>query len=98
MRLEDAHDLARGIGDLGRPRYEALPDHALFDGSAQVEDFLEENRRAFPLFRSAPAGVTPVDDVVLVEGVFRGTFLNHPVTILRAGLRTARLWITRSER
>ena len=159
MRLENAHDFAGCIGEFGRPRYEVLADDAALDGAEGVEDFLMENRRAFPDFRFEPTRVAPADEIVLVEGVFKGprtaagggyrppeagpssrcasssssegeamvterihfdlgtplrqlgvaydpdtpkgkvfTLLNHPITIVRAGLRTARLWITGRKR
>lgn len=73
MRLENAHDFQACIGEFGRPRYEVLADDAVFDGSAGVERFLLENRRAFPDFRFDPTRVEPAGDVVMVEGVFKGT-------------------------
>jgi steroid delta-isomerase-like uncharacterized protein len=73
MRLENAHDFPACIGQFARPRYEVVADGAVFDGAARVDDFLSENRRAFPDFRFEPTRVSPTPDAVVVEGMFRGT-------------------------
>ena len=73
MRLENAHDFPACIATFGRPRYEVVAGHELFEGADRVDYFLCENRRAFPNFRFHPTRVAPTPDAVLVEGVFKGT-------------------------
>ena len=73
MRLENAHDFPACIDKFGRPRYEVMANGELFDGAARVDDFLSENRRAFPDFRFEPTRVSPTPEAVLVEGMFKGT-------------------------
>lgn len=73
MRLENAHDFAACIAKFGRPRYEVMANKEVFDGESRVDQFLSENRRAFPDFRFRAASVSPTPDAVLVEGVFTGT-------------------------
>jgi steroid delta-isomerase-like uncharacterized protein len=73
MRLENAHDFPACIGAFGRPRYEVMANGEVFDGAARVNDFLSENRQAFPDFRFEPTRVSPTVDAVLVEGTFNGT-------------------------
>jgi steroid delta-isomerase-like uncharacterized protein len=73
MRLENAHDFPGCIAQFGRPRYEVMADGDVFDGPDRVDDFLSENRRAFPDFHFDPTRVSPTSDAVIVEGRFRGT-------------------------
>ncbi|MDQ4103986.1 MAG: ester cyclase [Actinomycetota bacterium] len=73
MRLENAHDFPACIGEFGRARYEVMASGEVFDGAGRVDDFLTENRRAFPDFRFEPTRVSPTPEAVLVEGVFDGT-------------------------
>lgn len=73
MRLENAHDFDACIDKFGRPRYEVTANGEVFDGAGRVNDFLDENRRAFPDFRFEPTRVSPTPDAVLVEGRFKGT-------------------------
>ncbi len=73
MRLENAHEFPACIAAFGRPRYEVLPDDAVFDGANGVEGFLGEIKRAFPDFRFEPTRVSPTTDAVVVEGKFKGT-------------------------
>jgi predicted ester cyclase len=75
MRLENAYDFPGCIGEFGRPRYEVVADGEIFDGAGRVDDFLSENRRAFPDFVFEPTRVSPTTDAVLVEGRFKGTHL-----------------------
>lgn len=73
MRLENAHDFAACIGEFGRPRYEVMANGEVYDGAGRVDEFLSENRHAFPDFVFEPTRVSPTPDAVLVEGVFKGT-------------------------
>ena len=73
MRLENAHDFPACIKQFGRPRYEVLADGEVYEGPDRVDDFLSENRRAFPDFKFEPTHVSPTPDAVLVEGLFKGT-------------------------
>ena len=73
MRLENAHDFDGCIGKFGRPRYEVMANGELYDGRSRVDQFLSENRRAFPDFVFEPTRVSPTPEVVLVEGRFKGT-------------------------
>jgi predicted ester cyclase len=75
MRLENAHDFGGCIAEFGRPRYEVVADGELFDGAERVDDFLSENRHAFPDFKFEPTRVSPTTDAVVVEGRFKGTHL-----------------------
>jgi steroid delta-isomerase-like uncharacterized protein len=75
MRHENAHDFPMCIGEFGHPRYEVLADGEVFDGAARVNQFLSENRKAFPNFVFQPTRVSPTPDAVLVEGRFTGTHL-----------------------
>lgn len=75
MRLENAYDFPGCIAEFGRPRYEVVADGELFDGAQRVDDFLSENRRAFPDFKFEPSRVSPTTDAVVVEGRFKGTHL-----------------------
>jgi steroid delta-isomerase-like uncharacterized protein len=75
MRLENAYDFPGCIGEFGSPRYEVVADGEVFDGTERVNDFLSENRRAFPDFKFEPTRVSPTTDAVLVEGRFKGTQL-----------------------
>jgi hypothetical protein len=72
VRLENAHDFPGCIGKFGRPRYEVIADGEIFDGSARGDQFLSENKRAFPDFFFESARVAPTTDCVVVEGRFKG--------------------------
>ncbi|MGH9280453.1 MAG: ester cyclase [Acidimicrobiales bacterium] len=73
MRLENEHDFPGCIAEFAHPRYEIVATGETHDGPAGVEAFLLENRGAFPDFHFAHHRIVPAGDVVLVEGVFRGT-------------------------
>jgi steroid delta-isomerase-like uncharacterized protein len=73
MRLENAHDFAGAIAAFGRPRYEVMADGTDWDGAQRVDDFLSENKTAFPDFHFDPTSVSPTADAVVVEGRFKGT-------------------------
>jgi len=74
VRLENAHEFAACIAEFGRARYEVIADEAVFDGAERVDDFLCENRRAFPDFHfEATRVVAAGDNAVLAEGTFTGT-------------------------
>lgn len=73
MRLENEHDFSGCIAEFGRPRYEIMATGEVYDGPIEVDQFLRENRRAFPDFRFDPRETRDAGDAVLVEGVFTGT-------------------------
>lgn len=75
MHFENAHDFPVCIGKFGHPRYEVVADGEIFDGADRVNQFLSENRKAFPDFVFQPTRVSPTPDAVLVEGRFTGTHL-----------------------
>lgn len=93
MRLENEHDFPGCIGEFSHPRYEIVATGEVHDGAAAVEEFLLENRRAFPDFRFEPEHTTPAGDAVLVEGVFtgthEGTWRGLPATGRQVGFRMA---------
>ena len=73
VRLENAHDFPACIAEFGRARYEVIADDAVFEGPQRVDDFLCENRRAFPDFHFEATRVVAAGDAVLAEGSFTGT-------------------------
>lgn len=77
MRLENEHDFAGCIAEFSRARYEVVADNALLDGGDRVEEFLVENKTAFPDFRFLPTRVAPATGCVVVEGRFTGTHLGN---------------------
>jgi steroid delta-isomerase-like uncharacterized protein len=73
MRLENDYDFPGCMGAFAHPRYEIVATGEVHDGSAAVDAFLCENRRAFPNFHFEPTRIAVAADTVLVEGVFTGT-------------------------
>ena len=73
IRLENEYDFPACIAEFAHPRYEIVATGETHDGPAGVEAFLIENRRAFPDFSFDHTRVSAAGDVVLVEGLFRGT-------------------------
>lgn len=85
MRLENAYDFAGCIAEFGHPRYEVVASDDVYDGAERVDDFLSENRRAFPDFKFEPSRVSATTDAVLVEGRFKGTHLGPWRGLLATG-------------
>ncbi|MBK8460398.1 MAG: ester cyclase [Micropruina sp.] len=75
MRLENDHDFAGCIAEFSSAKYEVMATDELYDGEGRVEDFLVENKRAFPDFAFLPSRISPASDCVVVEGRFTGTHL-----------------------
>jgi predicted ester cyclase len=75
MRLENDHDFTGCIAEFSSAKYEVMATDELYDGGGRVEDFLVENKQAFPDFAFLPSRVSPATDCVLVEGRFTGTHL-----------------------
>lgn len=75
MRLENLHDFAGCIAEFAKPMYEVIAEGRTYPGAEGVEEFLLENKKAFPDFHFTPSRVSPASDCVVVEGRFAGTHL-----------------------
>lgn len=60
-----------------RPRYELVPTGEIYDGGAEVDKLLQENKAAFPDFHFDVEQLHHTDSGVFVEGAFRGTHLGR---------------------
>jgi predicted ester cyclase len=73
MTSENAHDFRRCIGAFKHPRYEVVPTNEIYDGDAEVDRLLTENKLAFPDFHFDLERLHHADEAILVEGTFQGT-------------------------
>lgn len=75
VRLENLHDFPGCIAKFSDPNYEVIPTDEDYPGADGVEEFLLENKQAFPDFYFTPSRIEPATNVVVVEGHFTGTHL-----------------------
>ena len=73
MRAENAHRFDEAIGFFARPRYELVATGEVFDGAGPLGGLMQENVTAFPDFHYDLTHLHHSDDVIVVEGSFRGT-------------------------
>ena len=73
MRAENAHRFDEAIGFFARPRYELVATGEVFDGVGPLGGLMQENVTAFPDFHYDITQLHHADDVIVVEGSFRGT-------------------------
>ena len=73
MRAENAHRFDEAIGFFALPRYELLATGEVFDGAGPLHGLMQENVTAFPDFHYDVTYLHHADDVIVVEGSFRGT-------------------------
>lgn len=73
MRAENAHRFDEAIGFFARPRCELVATGEVFDGAGPLGWLLQENVTAFPDFHYDFTHLHHADDVIVVEGSFRGT-------------------------
>ena len=73
MRAENAHRFDEAIGFFARPRYELVATGEVFDGVGPLGGLMQENVTAFPDFHYDFTQLHHSDDVIVVEGSFRGT-------------------------
>src|SRR5919197_6496004 len=80
METENSQDFEATLRTLDHPRYELIATDEVIDGSADVANYYEETRKAFPDQRNEVIAIHHADDAVIVEfdllgthdGVFRG--------------------------
>jgi predicted ester cyclase len=72
MRAENAHRFDEAIGFFAQPRYELVATGEVFDGAGPLGGLMQQNVTAFPDFHYV-AHLDHADDVIVVEGSFRGT-------------------------
>ena len=73
MQAENAHHFDEAIGFFVRPRYELVATGEVYDGVGPLGGLMQENVTAFPDFRYEVSQLHHADDVIVVEGSFRGT-------------------------
>jgi steroid delta-isomerase-like uncharacterized protein len=73
MRAENAHRFDEAIGFFARPRYELVATGEVYDGVGPLGGLMHENVTAFPDFHYDVTHFHHSDDVIVVEGSFRGT-------------------------
>ena len=73
MEAENVHDYDTVIGTFSHPRYELIASGQVFDGEAQVRDYFERSRGAFPDQRNELISMRHADDAVIVELWLMGT-------------------------
>jgi steroid delta-isomerase-like uncharacterized protein len=73
MDSENRHEFDATLDTFEHPRYELIATGDVYDGTAEVADYFEESRRAFPDQRNELLALHHADDAVLVEAVIRGT-------------------------
>ncbi len=77
MNAENAHEFARCIQAFKHPRYELMATGEIYDGDAEVDKLLQENKHAFPDFHFDPEQLHHADSGIFVEGAFRGSHLGN---------------------
>jgi steroid delta-isomerase-like uncharacterized protein len=75
MDSENRHEFDATLATFHHPRYELVATGNVYDGTAEVERYFAETRRAFPDQRNELLALHNADDAVLVEAVVRGTHL-----------------------
>jgi steroid delta-isomerase-like uncharacterized protein len=73
MSAENAHRFDEAIGFFARPRYELVATGEVYDGAGPLGGLMHENVTAFPDFHYDFTRLHHADDVIVVEGSFRGT-------------------------
>jgi steroid delta-isomerase-like uncharacterized protein len=73
MQAENVHDFDAVIDTFSHPRYELIPNGAIYDGETAVREYFRESRTAFPDQRNEPISLRHVDDGVVVEFWLLGT-------------------------
>ena len=73
MRAENAHRFDEAIGFFARPRYGLVATGEVFDGAGPLGGLMQENVTAFPDFHYDFTHLHHAEDVIVVEGSFRGT-------------------------
>ncbi|HEX3328084.1 MAG TPA: ester cyclase [Actinomycetota bacterium] len=73
MRAENAHRFDEAIEFFARPRYELVATGEVFDGASPLRGLMQENVTAFPDFHYDVIHLHHADDVIVVEGSFKGT-------------------------
>ncbi len=94
MDSENRHEFDATLATFEHPRYELVATGDVYDGTAEVERYFAETRRAFPDQRNELLALHHADDAVL--GIARDplsiggrleTLVGHPLTIGRGLLR-----------
>jgi steroid delta-isomerase-like uncharacterized protein len=75
MDSENRHEFDATLATFHHPRYELVATGDVYDGTAEVERYFAETRRAFPDQRNELLALHNADDAVLVEALVRGTHL-----------------------
>ena len=75
MALEVTHDWDGVIATFAHPRYEMHASGAVFDGEAQVRQYFDSSRAAFPDQANEVIAIAATGDTVLVEFWLTGTHL-----------------------
>jgi steroid delta-isomerase-like uncharacterized protein len=73
MDSENRHEYDATLATFEHPRYELIGTGEVFDGEAEVREYFELTRRAFPDQRNELLALHHADDAVLAEAVVRGT-------------------------
>ena len=75
MMAENAHTFDEAIGFFARPRYEVVATGEVYEGTAELGRFMQENVTAFPDFNYEFDRLYFADHAIVAEGTFRGTHL-----------------------
>ena len=73
MQAENAHQFDEAIGFFARPHYELVATGEIYDGAGPLGGLMQENVTAFPDFRFDFTHLHHSDEVIVVEGAFRGS-------------------------
>jgi steroid delta-isomerase-like uncharacterized protein len=73
MDSENRHEFDAALATFSHPRYELIATGEVYDGEAEVSEYYQLTRRAFPDQRNELLDLHHADDAVLVEAVVRGT-------------------------
>lgn len=73
MEAENVHDYDAVIDTFSHPRYELIGTNRVHDGEAEVRDYFQESRTAFPDQRNELIELHHADDAVIVEFWLLGT-------------------------
>lgn len=73
MDSENRHEFDATLDTFEHPRYELIATGEVYDGTAEVQGYYDDTRRAFPDQRNELLALHHADDAVLVEAVVRGT-------------------------